>query len=126
MGPQGQAFRAIVLATTLLLAIRTLRADFRSLLRSGAMALLLPLAVAVFFSPQWILWLTPLVLPLAAESRILTALWIALDLTLYASFPVASYMTVPSEAVVFLIWLRTLLLAGFLVVLVFESRGMIA
>jgi hypothetical protein len=45
-------------------------------------------SLAVFFSPQWILWLAPLLLPLAPGRRGLIALIVALDLITFFTWPV--------------------------------------
>jgi hypothetical protein len=61
--------------------------DLTSLLRRGAVVLIVFISLAVVFSPQWILWLTPFVLPLAARSRWLTFLVIGLDLVTFLLWP---------------------------------------
>ena len=50
--------------------------------------LLLFLSLQVFYSPQWLLWLLPLLVPLAAGNRWLFGLVVAFDLVTYFTFPV--------------------------------------
>lgn len=61
--------------------------DLADLLRRGALLLLYFLSIAVFYSPQWVLWLAPLLLPLAARSRGLLVLFVGLDLASYGVIP---------------------------------------
>jgi hypothetical protein len=46
--------------------------------------------LSVFSSPQWLLWFLPLLVPLAARSRSVLILVVALDLVTYLVFPVTS------------------------------------
>lgn len=87
----GKVFRAGVLLLTLTLLLRRPMPDLSSLLRRGALMLLVFVAVPVFWSPQWILWLAPLLLPLAARSPRLIGWIIALDLVNYLTFMSISY-----------------------------------
>jgi hypothetical protein len=78
----GRTFRqgSLLLVAGLLCWRRIL--DLGSLLRRSAVVLIVFLALAVFWSPQWILWLTPFLLPLFSQSRALAVLFIALDFVL--------------------------------------------
>jgi len=58
-----------------------------TLLRRGAIALIAFVALPVFYSPQWIIWFLPLLVPLARTQRWLLVPLVALDLVTYLSFP---------------------------------------
>lgn len=60
------------------------------LLRRGATVVLVFLAVQVFYSPQWLLWLLPLLAPLNYGNRLVLAGIIALDVITYLSFPIGA------------------------------------
>jgi hypothetical protein len=62
--------------------------DLSGLLRRGSLVLIAFVSVAVFYSPQWILWLTQLLVPLARQRRSILWLAIALDFVTYTSFPI--------------------------------------
>ncbi len=83
----AKGFRlGMLLVTGLGLAAWPVR-DLVSLLRRGAVVLIVFISVSVVFSPQWILWLAPFVLPLCPRSRLLTILVIALDLLTFLLWP---------------------------------------
>ncbi len=63
-------------------------ADLDTVLRRGAVLLLVFQALQVFYSPQWILWLLPLTVPLAMRQPLLAFPLIALDLATFATFPI--------------------------------------
>jgi hypothetical protein len=50
--------------------------------------LLVVVTLAVFFSPQWILWFAPLLLPLVRKDRLLGWSVAALDAVTYMIFPI--------------------------------------
>jgi hypothetical protein len=87
--PAAVAFRLGTLGLTLFLLLLRRPADLTDLLRQGTVLLAVFLLLARFFSPQWLLWLTPLVIPLAATDRRLAAAFAALDILTYLTFPVA-------------------------------------
>jgi hypothetical protein len=98
-----------------------------SLLRRSALALIAFLAVQVFYSPQWVLWLIPLLAPLAGWGLRSPVTWlvVGLDLVTYATFPVAFDMTNTARHQVLigvLIYLRALVLGGLAVALVMAER----
>jgi hypothetical protein len=64
-------------------------------LRRGAVLVTLFIALAVFFSPQWVVWLTPMVLPLAPRDWRAAALFVALDLVMFLTFPVGVGVVAP-------------------------------
>jgi hypothetical protein len=75
-----------VLSTTAALMVGPF-AGLESLLRRGAMALIVFVALPVFFSPQWVLWFLPLLVPLARGQRWLLAATVTLDLVTFLTFP---------------------------------------
>jgi hypothetical protein len=83
----GTMFRlgALALATLLLIVRRP--AGTASLLRRGILLLIVFVTLPVFYSPQWILWLVPLLAPLARRSWPVAALAVLLDLVTYLTFP---------------------------------------
>jgi hypothetical protein len=87
--PAAVAFRLGTLGLTLFLLLLRRPADLADLLRKGTVLLVVFLLLATFFSPQWLLWLTPLVIPLTAADRRLAAVFAGLDVVTYLSFPVA-------------------------------------
>lgn len=93
------AFRlGTVLAVVGTLCLGRMR-SLDSVLRRSAMALIVFVSVAVFYSPQWILWLAPLLLPLAASQRWLIGPIAALDIVTYLTFPVVMdyFLTDPEQ-----------------------------
>jgi uncharacterized membrane protein len=63
-------------------------ANLTGVLRRGVILLTVFVALAVFWSPQWVVWYLPLVVPLAARHRWLLWTAVALDLLNYLQFPV--------------------------------------
>jgi hypothetical protein len=61
--------------------------DLADVLRRGAVVLVVFVALQVFYSPQWILWFSPLLIPLARTHRAVLWLTAGLDLLTYTSFP---------------------------------------
>jgi hypothetical protein len=61
--------------------------DLASLLRRGALVLLVFTSLAVFYSPQWIIWFAPLLLPLVGRDRRIGWGVASLDLLTYLTFP---------------------------------------
>jgi hypothetical protein len=61
--------------------------DLPSLLRRAAVLLIAFVMLAVFYSPQWVLWLMPLLLPLGRGRPGLLRLVVALDLVTYLTWP---------------------------------------
>jgi hypothetical protein len=88
-GSVGRIFRLGSLALVMgLMLVRPIR-DLSGVLRRGAVVLIVFIALSVFYSPQWVLWLTPLLLPLASRQRHLVALIVAMDLLTWGQWPVA-------------------------------------
>jgi hypothetical protein len=105
----GQGFRAGSLLLVLLLLLWRRPADLAGLLRRGALILILFVTLPVFYSPQWVVWLMPMLVPLAGRSRAVLALTVVLDVVTYLTFPVI--MELPGEDWPFLGDLRPRLLA---------------
>jgi hypothetical protein len=85
---RGQVFRLGTLALALLLLVLRRPTDLASLLRRGALILIVFVTLPVFYSPQWILWLVPLLAPLTRRYWPVLVLAVALDLITYLTFPV--------------------------------------
>jgi hypothetical protein len=83
----GKMFRLGTLLSTLVLVAWRKPGDFESLLRRSAIVLIVFVSLQVFFSPQWILWLAPLLVPVAGKDRVTFWVAIALDLVMYLTFP---------------------------------------
>ena len=88
-GPIGRIFRPGTLALVLGLMLWRPISDLPDLLRRGAVVVIAFISLSVFYSPQWVLWLTPLLLPLAGRDRRLLMLLVALDLLTWLQWPVA-------------------------------------
>lgn len=77
----------LVLAELVVLALKPV--DLDGVLRRCAAVLIVFVALAVFWSPQWMLWFLPLVVPLVPRSRwAYTSAVVALDLLNYYTFPI--------------------------------------
>jgi len=87
VGTVGKVFRFGSLLLVAALLLWTPIPSMLSLLRRGSIFLLYFLSVAGFYSPQWIIWLAPLLLPLASRLPGLTWLIVGLDLVSYGVHP---------------------------------------
>jgi hypothetical protein len=85
----GRGFRFGTLALVMLALLVRRPPSLESVLRRGAIALIVFAALSVFFSPQWILWFSPLLVPLAGRRWSVLLLVVGLDLTTYLTVPVA-------------------------------------
>jgi hypothetical protein len=85
----GSTFRLGAVAVTILVLASKRPDSLADLLRRAAVVLLVFVALQVFYSPQWILWFAPLLIPLVRSRRILIPLLIGLDVVTYFTFPVA-------------------------------------
>jgi hypothetical protein len=88
-GPVGRGFRLGVLAIVMGLMLIKPMPRFSDVLRRGTVVLVAFIAVSVFYSPQWLVWLMPLLLPLTGTNRRLIALIVALDLLTWGQWPLA-------------------------------------
>src|SRR5262245_52354882 len=91
-GAFGKIFRLGALGLTALAMMYRPIPDMASLLRRCAVLLLVFVSLAVFFSPQWIVWFVPLLAPLVATDRRLARSVIGLDLIMYLTFPIWYWM----------------------------------
>lgn len=80
--------RLAILAGTVLLLTLTRPQSLHSVLRRCGALLVVFITLAVFWSPQWVVWFLPLVVPLAARHRWLIPTCIAIDVLNYFQFPV--------------------------------------
>jgi hypothetical protein len=75
-----------VLAVALAVAWRP-PAELAGVLRRGLVVLIVFVSLQVFYSPQWVIWYLPLLVPLAGGCRSVLVGAVALDLVTYATFP---------------------------------------
>jgi hypothetical protein len=122
--PAARVFRLGTLALTLVALCWTRPADLASLLRRGAVLLIVFIGLSVYFSPQWVLWLAPLCLPLMRGNRLLAGLLVALDLVTYFTFPVFSPVWGPLAAagMEHAVYARFAVLAALIGVLLWQDR----
>jgi hypothetical protein len=83
----GTLFRLGTLAAVTLLLVWRRPVGMASLLRRGALLLIVFVTLPVFYSPQWVLWLVPLLAPLARRSWRVAAPAVLLDVVTYLTFP---------------------------------------
>lgn len=103
--------------------------DMPSLLRRSAVLLIVFVTLPVFYSPQWVLWLMPLLLPLGRRQPGLLWLVVALDLVTYATWPLIGSAYDPlwlgkweGPVVDVLVLARFAILAGMTFLLLREER----
>jgi hypothetical protein len=84
----GRGSRLAMVALSLSLLIGPALVDMTSLLTRSAIAILVFATVQTFYSPQWILWVIPLLVPLTRILPLIMMLTVALDLVTYLTFPV--------------------------------------
>jgi hypothetical protein len=77
-----------LLAVAALGLVATRPKDLDSVLRRCSVLLLVFISLAVFWSPQWVIWFLPMVVPLAARARWIAFVCVGLDLVNYLEFPV--------------------------------------
>jgi hypothetical protein len=88
--------------------------NLTGLLQRGAIIVILFVSVQVFYSPQWILWFSPFLVPLARLHRPIFQLVIALDFVTFLTFPVVYDLpdiTINWYLVQMLIYTRIVILA---------------
>jgi hypothetical protein len=85
--PLGRAFRLGCLLLVLAAVLWRRPPDLAAVLRRAAVVLIVFVSLAVFYSPQWVLWLAPLLLPLATRNSALFWLAATLDLVTYLTWP---------------------------------------
>jgi hypothetical protein len=84
----GRLFRTGGMLLFVLALCRSRPHDLTGLLRRGLMVLIVFVCLQVFYSPQWILWFMPFLVPLAALDHRVCWSAIALDIVTFLSFPV--------------------------------------
>ncbi|MBV8488238.1 MAG: hypothetical protein JO161_08155, partial [Planctomycetaceae bacterium] len=83
----GKVLRLGLLAATVL-SLTLRRPDgLPGLVRRGAIVLIMFITMQVFYSPQWFLWLSPLLIPMARVHPTIPRLIVLLDVVSYSSFP---------------------------------------
>jgi hypothetical protein len=89
-GAVGQLFRPGTLAIVMALMLMRPASGLDGVLRRGTVVLITFIMLSVFHSPQWILWLTPLLYPLAGRQRRLVPLIVLMDLATWGQWPVGA------------------------------------
>lgn len=118
-----------ILAAAVLLAAATRPAGLPGLLRRCAAVLVVFVALAVFWSPQWVVWFLPLLAPLAPRRWWVGAAAVLLDAANYFNFPILFWVLwnrVESQAVLDalaggMVWLRAALWLGLGAGLVYDE-----
>ncbi len=95
----GRGFRLGSVVLVVLLLVWRRPPDLTSVLRRGAIAVTVFIALPIFYSPQWIVWLLPLLAPLAARQRAVFWLLVALDAVVYVTFPLGGLL-IPAEIII--------------------------
>ena len=83
-----KTLRPAILGAVGLALVLTRPAELAGVLRRCTILLIVFIAIAVFWSPQWVVWFLPLIVPLAARHRWLIPLAVLVDLINYFQFPV--------------------------------------
>lgn len=96
--PLGRWFRQGTVILTVLALMWRRPAGLDGVLRRGAVVLIVFVSLQVFYSAQWIVWYTPLLVPLARRQRAVFWLTLALDLATYNTFPVVFDLNASLEA----------------------------
>jgi len=110
----GKAIRLGSVVAVILLLTWPKLANLDGVLRRATAVLVVFVCFQVFYSPQWILWLMPLLVPLAARQRNLISLVICLDLVTYLTFPLvydSGGISYQAEMFTVLVYGRALVLA---------------
>jgi hypothetical protein len=117
----GKLFRLGAVLGALILAIWSRPRRMNDVLRSSAAVLIVLVSVQAFYSPQWILWLAPLLLPLGQRHPIFAAGYGLLDVITYLTFPLVSDWPMSSARAYCLdglVWARAIVLCALLVALI--------
>jgi hypothetical protein len=125
-GREGGLTRAGLMLALLAVLSYHRPASLDGLLRRGAIVLIVFVAIQIFYSPQWILWFTPFLVPLAARQRSVLVLAALLDLVTFLTFPLAfdftsTYPCLDAFWQGFLVDARFLLMAGLVGVLAWSE-----
>ena len=106
---RSTVFRIGTLSATLIALLLPPLRELDQLLRRGAIILVTFTSLQVFWSPQWLLWLHPMLLPLVAGQATLGWLLAALDVTMFVSFPLvydAAALPNRDQWIHALVWIR--------------------
>jgi hypothetical protein len=128
----GKAFRLGTVLGVLILALWSRPRRMDDVVRSSAAVLIVLVSVQAFYSPQWILWLAPLFLPLGQRQLIFAAGYGLLDVITYLTFPVVSDWPMSfarAYCLDSLVWARAIVLCALLVALIagrWRSRSRMA
>jgi hypothetical protein len=117
----GMGFRLGIVLAVLLLVLLSRPRTMEDVLRSSAAVLIVLVSLQTFYSPQWILWLAPLLLPLGGRHWIFAAGYAVLDLVTYLTFPVISDWPMSStraSCLDALVWARATVLCALFVALI--------
>jgi hypothetical protein len=117
----GKAFRLVAVLAALVPVVLSRPQYMDDILRYSAAVLIVLVSVQTFYSPQWILWLAPLLLALGRRQPIIAASYGLMDAITYLTFPVVSdwpMSTARAYCLDSLVWARAILLCTLLVALV--------
>ena len=117
-------FRIGSLAAIITVLLLPSMRELDQLLRRGLIVLITFTSLQVFWSPQWLLWLHPLLIPLVPGQAILGWLLAALDVTLFLSFPLvydAGGLPARDEWIHALVWVRAACSVALLCVLCYRE-----
>jgi hypothetical protein len=120
----GRAIRLGSVVVIILFLTWSKPANLDSLLRRMALVLVVFVSFQVFYSPQWILWLMPLLVPLAGRQRSMVFVVTGLDLVTYLTFPLVFDLgnsPYQEEMFTILIYVRAFLLAALVGILLREE-----
>ena len=84
--------RTGLVVLTVLAMCLTRPSNISSILRRSIVILLVFNALAVFWSPQWMIWFLPLLVPLSRQNRWALGAMVLLDLVNYFSFPCVFFL----------------------------------
>ncbi len=126
---ENRSTRLAILAAVVLAAAATRPAGLPGVLRRCAVVLVAFVVLAVFWSPQWIVWFLPLLAPLAPRRWWVGGAAVLLDLVNYFNFPILFWIIVNrmDDRDAFdtiagaMIWLRGLLWLGLGAGLVYDE-----
>jgi hypothetical protein len=92
---EGRTARLGIIAAVVAAACLTRPPSVASVLRRCAVVLVVFVNLAVFWSPQWVLWFLPIVIPLGGRRWWPIVVAVGLDLSNYLTFPVRNWLWAP-------------------------------
>jgi hypothetical protein len=123
--PLARGFRLACTAATVGLLCLPRVPDLASLLRRGAVVLIVFQCVQVFYSPQHLIWLLPLLLPLTGRHPLLGWLVALLDVLTFVTFPLGPPPFMSLDHIVRVRYLVCLLLVAALLFWDFAARSIV-